>query len=124
MTLQVLFNQFGYADRLKNGGFTEQQARAATEALADALTEAVATKSDITELKGEIAAVRGEIGAVETRLKAEIKAEIATVRGEIAGLKGELKADIAGVKNDVIRWVLMLNIASAGLLFTAIKLLK
>ena len=124
MTLQVLFNQFSYADRLKSGGFTEQQARAAADALAEALTEAVATKADVVELKGEFGLVRSEASAVEARHKADLKAEIAGVRSEIASLRGELRAEMAGVKSDLIRWIVMLNIASAGLLFTALKLVK
>ena len=47
MSAQVLFNQFAYADRLKRGGFSDDQARASAEALGDALTETVATKSDL-----------------------------------------------------------------------------
>jgi hypothetical protein len=50
MNAQVLFDQFSYADRLKRGGFSEEQARASTEALGAALSQAVATKPDLTQL--------------------------------------------------------------------------
>jgi septal ring factor EnvC (AmiA/AmiB activator) len=137
MTTQVLFNQFAYADRLRRGGFTDEQARASAEALGVALSEAVATKTDIAEIKGEIAeakadaktefagvakefaAVRTEFAAVRTEIAA-VRTEIAAVRTEIA----EVRTEIATSKNDVIRWVLVLNFAMVSVLFAAIKLLK
>jgi chromosome segregation ATPase len=127
MTAQVLFNQFAYADRLKRGGFTDDQARASAEALADALSETVATKSDIAELKTEIAGVRGEIGVVRAEMSAlesGLRAEIATVRSDLKAEITAVRTEIAASKNDLIRWIFMLNIATAGLLFTAMKLFK
>jgi len=54
MTTQVLFNALTYIDRLVRGGF-RRQARASAEALESALSESVATKTDIADLKHEIA---------------------------------------------------------------------
>ena len=54
MSSQVLFNQFAYADRLKNGGFSDDQARASAEALANALSETVATKTDLLVLEAKL----------------------------------------------------------------------
>ena len=54
MSSQVLFNQFAYADRLKNGGFSDDQARASAEALATALSETVATKTDLLVLEAKL----------------------------------------------------------------------
>lgn len=128
--MQVLFNQFAYADRLKRGGFTDEQARASAEALSDALSEAVATKSDIaelrTEVKGEIAELRGEIAEFKSEFnafKAEVKAEFATIRAEAKAETATLRTEIAASKNDIIRWVLVLNFAMVGVLLAAMKLL-
>ncbi len=49
---QVLFNNLAYARRLEEAGFSQQQVLAAADALAEALCEAVATKSDIALLEG------------------------------------------------------------------------
>lgn len=54
MSSQVLFNQFAYADRLKNGGFSDDQACASAEALATALSETVATKTDLLVLEAKL----------------------------------------------------------------------
>ncbi|HMK89998.1 MAG TPA: coiled-coil domain-containing protein [Methylocystis sp.] len=149
MTQQILFNQFAYADRLKKGGFTDEQARASAEALESALTEVVATKSDIrelrSELKSEIIELRSELKSDISELKSEIselrselKSDIFRINGDIAELKAEIKAvkteakadlaviraEIAGNKVDIVRWVLVLNFAMVSVLFAAMKLLK
>lgn len=142
MSAQVLFNQFAYTDRLKRGGFSDEQARASAEALSDAFTEAVATKSDLGRLEAAFERLEGKFERLEDkferldgRLTSEIerlgdrmKSEIDRLDGKIerveVSLKAELKSEIASVKVDVIRWVLMLNVAAVGLLFAAMKLFK
>lgn len=149
MSGQVLFNQFAYTDRLKRGGFSDEQARASAEALNDAFTETVATKYDLARLEvaferleskferleGKIERLDGRMTSEIERLDGRIKSEIDRVETSIgrvddkidrveASLKAELKSEIASVKVDVIRWVLMLNVAAVGLLFAAIKLFK
>jgi len=61
MTSQVLFDRLAYVDRLKAASFTEQQARGAADALGEALTETVATKTDIIQLETKIAESRATI---------------------------------------------------------------
>jgi hypothetical protein len=89
---QVLFNQFAYTDRLARGGFTPEQARASAEALETAFSEAVATKSDIAEvkadLKADIAAVRSELAATETRLVSAIHSTVYKGVGLLAAIIG------------------------------------
>jgi hypothetical protein len=128
MSAQVLFNQFAYADRLKRGGFSDDQARASAEALGDALTETVATKSDLerteSALKADLERTESTIKTDLERTKSALKTDIERVDAKIDVVRAELKTEIAATKNDLIRWILMLNIATAGLLFTAIKLFK
>jgi len=61
MTSQVLFDRLAYVDRMKAASFTEQQARGAADALGEALTETVATKTDIIQLETKIAESRATI---------------------------------------------------------------
>lgn len=100
MTSQVLFNQFAYVDRLKSGGFSDDQARAAAEALAGALSETVATSSQLT--------------AVETKLDGKIDTTEATLR-----------AEIEKSKNSLLVWLIALiagsTITISGVILTALR---
>jgi hypothetical protein len=86
VTAQILFDRLAYVDRLKAGSFTEQQARAA----ADALVETVATKTDI-------ASVKTDIVQLETRLEARF---------------ASIEARIAESRATIIQWVVGVAIAA------------
>jgi ribosomal protein L29 len=64
--------------------------------------EAVATHSDIDELRREIAELRTELKGEIAELRTELKGEIAELRtelkGDIAELRTELKGDIAELR--------------------------
>lgn len=107
----MTFDKLAYIDRLKAVGFTEPQARGMADGLDQALREEVATKSDISSVRGEIAGVRNEIGLLRTELKSEFGTGL-------AGLRAEMKAD----KTDVLKWVVMLIVGQTAV-FTALKLL-
>ena len=117
MSPQVLFNQFAYSERLKRGGFSEEQARASAEALGEAFSETVATKADLEKTE---TALRSDV----QRLEAKVEDESRRLDAKIDLFKAELRAGIAKGNKEVIRWVLAINAASAGLLFTAMKLFK
>ncbi len=73
----VMFDTLKFVENLKEGGMSEKQAKAVTEAQNQALIEALdntlATKGDIAILKGDINNLRYElksdIGRLEARLK-------------------------------------------------------
>ena len=79
MTSQILFDRLAYVDRLKAGSFSEQQARAAADALGEALTETVATKADVAQLETKMetrfSALDVRFAAIETRI-AESRASV------------------------------------------------
>ncbi len=49
--MSVTFDKLAYVERLKAGGYTEQQAKTQAEALDSALKESVATQHDIDLLR-------------------------------------------------------------------------
>jgi hypothetical protein len=95
----ITFDRLAYIDRLKQGGFDETQARAQADALDAALRDSVATRGDVED-------VRRDLQAVEQRLVAKI--ETAT----------------ANLKVEILRWLVLTQIALAGFLFAALKLVK
>ena len=76
----------------------------------------VATKGDIADLRHEIKEVetslRHEIKEVETSLRHEIKESVSTLRQEMSEMKFEL-----------LKWIIGLAIAQAGLLIGILKFL-
>ncbi len=50
----IAFDTLKFAERLEAGGFTHQQAKAAAEAFADAASQDLATRADLTELKYDL----------------------------------------------------------------------
>ena len=118
-------------------GIPDKQAEAIVAALsrsdaelatkADLKQEIAATKADLkqeiaatkTELKQEIAAVKADLGQEIAAVKTELKQEIAAVRAELDVLRSEVKADLSTAINKI----LLAQIAVAGVLFAALKLL-
>jgi hypothetical protein len=94
VTAQILFDRLAYVDRLKAGSFTEQQARAAADALGDALVETVATKADILQLD------------------TKVEAGLAGVKADILQLETKLEARIAESRASIIQWVVGVAIAA------------
>src|SRR5579875_1046706 len=104
------------ARRLRNAGFSEEQATGAAEALAELVFPDVATKADLKELE---TALRGEIGKLET----EIRGEISGLRGEIAAVRGELHAEIGAMSTRIAQWIvgaMLVNVFSMVAAVTAV----
>jgi hypothetical protein len=95
----ITFDRLAYIDRLKEAGFDERQARAQADALDAALRDSVATKADIAEVKSDLE-------NVERRLEAKIE------------------TTAANLKVEVLRWLVVTQVALGGFLFAAIKFLK
>jgi hypothetical protein len=96
--MSAVLDTLSFAKRLKEGGFTEQQAETLASAEIGVLQGNLATKAD---LKDAITELRAELKADMADLKAEFKADI-------AGLRTELKIDIAKLQADTwwVRWII------------------
>ncbi len=95
----VTFDRLTYIDRLKEAGIEERAARAHAEALDAALRDSVATKGDVD-------AVRRELKETELRLDAKI---------ETVG---------AALKVDILRWLVVTQLALGGFIFAVLKFLR
>ena len=89
-----LFDTLEAAEALTRTGLPEPQAKAIAITVRKAVSEGVATKSDVGELRAEL---KGDI--------AELRAEL---KGDIGELRAELKGDIGAVKAELwaVKWVL------------------
>ncbi len=73
----------------------------------------LATKADLMEVKSEILGLKSEIN--------EVRSEINKVRSEITEVRSELLVKIAESKNEILRWVIGMNIATVSLLMAFFK---
>ncbi len=71
-----------------------------------ALRESVAIKADIAEVKSDVESVKREFEATERRLEAKIE------------------TTAANLEVDVLRWLVLTQVALGGFLFATIKFLK
>ncbi len=109
----MTFDTLKLARRLEGAGFTRAQADGAAEALADSLSNDIATKGDIVGLKDDIVGLKGDI--------AELRASISTLDGQvstkIALLESRLSTEIASVRSATAQWIITaVFINTAGLI--------
>jgi predicted amino acid-binding ACT domain protein len=83
-----------------------------------------------TELAADIAAVKAELAADIAAVRTDLSAEIAAVRTDVAAVRTELAAgdhrlqvEIQTAKHDVLRWMVGMAFAQAGLTVALIRLL-
>ena len=99
----IAFDTLKFAKRLKEAGFTEQQAEALADAEAEFIGQNLATKRDIADVKRDIkeleVTLRKEIKQLEGTLHSEIKQLDVTLRGEIK----QLDVKIEQIRSDLSR---------------------
>ena len=74
--MAIALDTLAYARRLREAGFSEQQAEGQAQALAAAMTDTLATKQDLSELRTHMeagfAAVKHDVRELETRMEARL----------------------------------------------------
>lgn len=127
----AMLNAHAVVKRLQQAGFTEQQA----EVLYEFVTENVASKDDLdrlhaatqTDLRQTEERLRHEItetaarldrkiGQEVARLDHKIEQEVARLDHRIEQFRADTKADIAGVKAELIRWMVGVGILQTSLI--------
>ena len=91
----------GYCKRLEAVGVPREQAEVHAQILTEVMSQ-VATKDDLKEL--------------EVRLKEWVTLY---VKEQVA----ELKADMAGLKADMVKWLVTVSVAQASLIIAALRYL-
>ena len=86
------FDTLHAAKTLTQAGFAPPQAEAITDTIRAALTDSVATKADIAELRADMAALRTELKGDIAELRTELKGDMAELRTDMAGLRTEIQA--------------------------------
>ncbi len=99
--MAVAFDTLAFSERLRAGGFSEEQAKAATEAFAHATSQELTTKTDLAKfdqvMRGEFVSVRAEIEQLDQLMQNEF----ASVRGEIGQLDQRMQNEFASVRGEI-----------------------
>ena len=139
----VAIDTLKLARRLREGaGFTPEHAEAVAETFADAMTEQVASKSDLREtelrltadiretelrLTAAIEKTRAELDAKIDRTRTELEAKIDRVHSELDRVHSELDAKIetsaANAKAEILKWMFGAMAAQTALIAGLIKLM-
>jgi len=82
-------------------GFSQEHAEAAADALAETVTDQVATKHDVGDLRVEIDALRTEMRSEFAAIRAEMASEFAAIRAEMASEFAAIRAELAAGLRDV-----------------------
>ena len=83
----LAFDTYAAVKKLKEAGFTEQQAEAQTALLTDVIAGELATKRDIETVKHDIETVRLDIENVRAELKRDIEALRADMKHDMKELE-------------------------------------
>ena len=110
------FDTLYYAKKLREAGFTEQQAEAQAEALRAVVDENLATKYDIelvrrdvkelevalrNDLKGSEVALRSDLKEMEVALRNDLKGSEVALRSNIKELEVALRHEIELVRQEI-----------------------
>ena len=110
----IILDTLEFANKLKAGGFTEQQAETQARAIAEIVEKQLATKHDMEAREADL---KRDIQESENRLEVKIKELEITLRKDVEVLRAEMKRDIAETgrsiaetKAELIRWVVGVGI--------------
>ena len=136
--MAIALDTLAYARRLREAGFSEQQAEGQARALAEAMTDSPATKQDLRELQARIDARFVQVDArfeflerhMDTRLvelEKRVEIRLAEMENRVAIRFGEQTARFDATLVDVERRMTMrlgaMMLAGIGVVSTLVRLL-
>src|ERR671927_23583 len=95
--MATTFDTLEFAERLKAGGFTEQQARAATAAFAKATSQELATKRDLDALRRDLKAEADELRRAIDDLRRSTKADFDLLRKDVEAYYWKVLAGVVAM---------------------------
>jgi hypothetical protein len=115
-TMAIALDTLAYAKRLREAGFTEQQAEGQAQALAAAMTDSLATKQDLHELEARVDA---RFDSVEARVNARFDA----VDGKFAAIDARFDARLADLERRMTMRLGGMMVAGIGVVSVLVKLI-
>jgi hypothetical protein len=112
----IILDTLNFADKLKAGGFTDQQAEAQTRAFAEVMEKQLTTRQDIDAHETSI---KRDIQESENRLEIKIKEleiKINESENRLELKIAETNVRIAETKSELIRWVVAVGVLQSTLI--------
>ncbi len=109
----ILFDTLEFANQLKTGGFTEQQAETQARVMASLVEKQLNTKQETQDHENRI-----EIQIIE--IKRDLKEMDTALRHEIELLRADTGRMIAETKAELVRWVVGVGLLQTSLIIGAL----
>ena len=116
----IILDTLAFANKLKAGGFSEQQAQTQAEAIAEIVERQLVNHQDFDQHQADI---KRDIHESETRLEIKIKEletvlrkDIALIRAETQRVIAETELGVAESKAELIRWVVSVGVLQFSLI--------
>ena len=123
----LVFDTHQAVKNLKSAGADEKLAEAVVTTIGTAISDHVATKADIKDVRGEIKDVRGEIKDVRGDIEAlhlATKADFKAAQDGIEALRLATKADIEHLKKDLTIRLGFMLFAGFGAMTAILEVLR
>jgi len=93
------FDTLKFAQTLRDKAkFTQEQSEGLANAIADATSDQIATKGDLTRVEGDLRTYIQSVDASVQRLEISLKSELKTV-------ESRLETKIELLRSDVLKWI-------------------
>ena len=125
--MAIALDTLAYARRLREAGFTEEQAEGQAQALAAAMTDTLATKQDLRELEVRVDARFSQIDARFEYLEKHLDTRLAEQEKRMEIRFGEQAARLDGRLADLERRITLrlggITVAGIGVVSALVKML-
>ncbi len=115
----IAFDTLKFAKRLKEGGFTDQQAETLAQAEAEFIEQNLSTKRDLKELE---VALKRDFKELEVALKRDIEELRGGVKRDIDELRADLKRDMKEMEYRMTIKLGAMSVVAVGAMATLVKL--
>ncbi len=116
----IAFDTLKFAKRLKEGGFTDQQAEALAQAEAEFIEQNLATKRDLKELE---IALKRDVEELRSAVKRDIEELRGGVKRDIEELRADLKRDVKELEYRMTIKLGAMLVVAVGAVAALVKLL-
>ena len=100
-SMAIALDTLAYARRLREAGFSEQQAEGQAQALAAAMTDTLATKQDVRDLETRMEArflqVDTRLSELDKRIEIRFSEQAARFDGKLADLERRMTLRLGGI---------------------------